>query len=190
MPIQPSVRRTLLSILSITAAAACYDAATSPTVPQSAPATMTTIQATSSAGNSSAIGSNSQSGGNTQVAQCDPRPALVSRGVFGPAGGTLVIGDSRLIIPAGALSVSVPITASTPGDSTSEVDFKPHGLKFSMSATLVLAAGGCNVSENLPPRIVYIGPNGRVRETISATRDAQDNVIAPIAHFSGYAIAF
>jgi hypothetical protein len=114
----------------------------------------------------------------------------VSRGVFGPAGGTLVIGGSRLIIPAGALSVSVPIEASTPGDSTSEVDFKPHGLRFSQSATLVLEAGGCSVSETLPPRIVYIAPNGSVKQTIPATRDAQDNVIAPIAHFSGYAIAF
>jgi hypothetical protein len=189
MTLQPSVRRALLSILVITAAAACYDAATDPTAPTASPTTMRTIQVTSSA-SSSRSGSNSQSGGNTQVAQCDPRPALVTRGVFGPAGGTLVIGESRLIIPAGALSVSVPIEASTPGDSTSEVDFKPHGLHFSKSAKLVLAAGGCSVSDNLPPRIVYIGPNGSVQQTIPATRDSQDNVIAPLAHFSGYAIAF
>jgi hypothetical protein len=174
----------LFSVVLI-AAAACYDVATQPTSPAvslTAPTALSAARAQQ--------GSSSQTGGNNQVAQCDPRPALVSRGTFGPAGGTLVIGGSRLIIPAGALSVSVPIEASTPGTSTSQVDFKPHGLKFSKPATLVLQGDGCQVGENLPPRILYIGPNGRVQETISATRDPNDNVIAPIAHFSGYAIAF
>jgi hypothetical protein len=183
MIMQPKVRRAVLSVLLITAAAACYDAATRPTAPTVAP---TTISATATVPRPAA---SSQQSGNNQVAQCDPRPALVSRGVFGPAGGTLVIGGSRLLIPAGALSVTVPIEASTPGDSTSEVDFKPHGLKFAKAATLVLQGDGCNVGE-LPPRIVYIGPNGGVQQTIPATRDAYNNVIAPIAHFSGYAIAF
>lgn len=175
--IQLGTTRALLSAVLIAAAAACYDVATKPASPELSPA-------------ASAARASSESTGNNQVAQCDPRPALESRGTFGPAGGTLVIGGSRLIIPAGALSVTVPIQASTPGTSTSEVDFKPHGLKFSTPATLVLDGNGCQVGEDLPPRIVYLAPNGSVRETISATRDAQGNVIAPVAHFSGYAIAF
>jgi hypothetical protein len=187
MTIQPRVRHALLAVLAATAAA-CYDVVTDPSAPAAAPTTMRIAQVTPGARASSQSGL--QAGGNNQVAQCDPRPALATRGIFGPAGGTLVIGGSRLIIPAGALSVSVPIEATTPGGSTSEVDFKPHGLKFSKSATLVLEAGGCNISDNVPPHILYIGPNGTVQQTISATRDAQDNIVAPIAHFSGYAIAF
>ena len=123
--------------------------------------------------------------------RCDVRDPIVSSGVFGPAGGTLIIGASRLIIPGGALRDTVTITGTARGDSTSTVDFAPDGLRFNKPAGLVLDGTGCDLDESSAPSVVNIAADGTILETLEATYDPHwKAVAAPIEHFSGYAIAF
>lgn len=123
---------------------------------------------------------------------CAPRDPIVNSGTFGPAGGTLVFGNSRLVIPGGALRSTVTITATTLGDSSSTVHFEPEGLTFAKPAGLVLDGDGCSLDvEGGTPSIVYIGTDGQILEVIPAEYDPHwKAVAAPLAHFSGYAIAF
>ncbi len=122
---------------------------------------------------------------------CIPRGAEKASEKFGPAGGILRFGGSLLLIPPGALRTKVRITAVTRGDASATVDFAPEGLRFDRPAFLVLSASGCDTPEDGAPSVVYLGSEGEVLETISASFDRRwREVIAPISHFSGYAIAF
>jgi hypothetical protein len=122
---------------------------------------------------------------------CKASRAAVQSGVFGPAGGTLAFGESRLIIPGGALHDTVTITATPLNDGTSTVQFQPQGLHFYKPAGLVLDAANCSLPDEGAPSIVYLGDAGEVLETIPARYDPHwKAVAAPIVHFSGYAIAF
>jgi hypothetical protein len=122
---------------------------------------------------------------------CRSDRVAVHSGRFGPAGGTLVFGESRLIIPGGALHDTVTITATPLNDGTSTVQFQPEGLLFHKPAGLVLNAENCSIPTDGTPSIVYLGEEGEVLETIPATYDPHwKAVAAPIVHFSGYAIAF
>src|SRR5918992_3928635 len=47
----------------------------------------------------------------------------------GPAGGVVRVGPHSLVIPAGALDRTVPITASTRAGDHVRVDFQPEGLR-------------------------------------------------------------
>ena len=180
MPRVSISRRLTAIVLSAVVAAACGDAATatSPASAPSSPATFVRAKAQQQEG---------QFAGTT----CTSKKAVRDSGSFGPKGGTLVFGDSKLIIPAGALTSSVFITAHTFGDSTSRVEFSPTGLQFAKAAGLVLGAAGCDIDDAAAPNIVYLSPTGQVLETIKAVYDPQwKTVAAPIVHFSGYAIAF
>jgi hypothetical protein len=122
---------------------------------------------------------------------CKASRVVVEAGVFGPAGGTLIFGDSRLIIPGGALHDTVTITATRLNDGTSTVQFHPEGLHFYKPAGLVLDGANCMLPDDGAPSIVYLGDHGEVLETIPARYDPHwKSVAAPIVHFSGYAIAF
>ena len=134
------------------------------------------------------IGSYQQS---FQAATCTPHRAMLSSGVFGPAGGTLFFGGSRLIIPGGALRDTVTISAVIPEGSSSRVEFAPQGLQFNKPAGLILSTDGCVLADPNVPDVVYLGEDGLVIETIPAVFDPHwKTIAAPIRHFSGYAIAF
>ena len=130
----------------------------------------------------------SQKGANAVA--CSPHGEIVGSGVFGPSGGTLTIGNSRLIIPGGALHDTVTITATVGADSAS-VDFQPEGLQFAKPVGLVLDGSGCVLGNGGDPvNIDYLAPDGTVLETIPAVYDPHwKSVAAPIVHFSRYAIA-
>ncbi len=122
---------------------------------------------------------------------CAKHGATVNVGVFGPSGGTLVFGNSRLVIPGGALHDTVTISATIPADSSSTVEFQPHGLQFYKPAGLVLDGSTCSLPADMAPRVVYLSDGGDVLEIIEAVYDPHwKTVAAPIVHFSGYAIAF
>lgn len=115
-------------------------------------------------------------------------PVTAAR-VFDRRGGTLHFGESRLVIPPGALHEPVRISATTRGDAAATVDFQPEGLRFHRPAVLALDATGCNLPANAASAVVYIGADGEVLETIAATFNWRwREVVAPIVHFSGYAI--
>ena len=126
-----------------------------------------------------------------RAATCTPHGAAQSSGVFGPAGGTLFFGDSRLIIPGGALRGTVTISATIPVGASSRVEFAPSGLQFNKPAGLILSTVGCVLADPNVPSIVYLSADGEILETIPAVFDPHwKTIAAPIEHFSGYAIAF
>ena len=122
---------------------------------------------------------------------CDTHVASIDVGVFGPQGGTLTFGTSRLIIPGGSLHDTVTISATIPDGDASRVEFRPQGLRFAKPAGLLLDTSGCSTVDTVAPSVVYLSESGEVVETIPAVYDPHWHTIAaPIAHFSGYAIAF
>jgi hypothetical protein len=183
-------RTAALLVAALGAVVACYGA--EPSAPSlRAPHTVLELR-DQARGNPGATPRNAGgASGTPHVVACSPRDTIVSSGVFGPAGGTLVVGGSRLIIPGGALLDTVTITAVAKGDSTSEVDFQPSGLHFAKPAGLVLDGTGCELDAATSPSVVYVAPDGSILETIEAYYDPHwKAVAAPIEHFSGYAIAF
>ena len=123
--------------------------------------------------------------------ECETRRTVNTVGVFGPQGGTLLFGTSRLIIPGGALRDTVTISATIPGGDNTRVEFRPQGLRFAKPAGLRLDTSGCSLDGQQPPTVVYLSETGEVLETIPAVYDPHWHTIAaPIWHFSGYAIAF
>lgn len=122
---------------------------------------------------------------------CETERTANASGVFGPQGGTLIFGTSRLIIPGGALRETVTITATIPDGDNKRVEFQPHGLQFAKPAGLLLDTSGCSMDGQLAPNVWYLSETGVVLETIPASYDPHWHTIAAaIWHFSGYAIAF
>ncbi|MDB4881292.1 MAG: hypothetical protein JWL95_58 [Gemmatimonadetes bacterium] len=129
--------------------------------------------------------------GKAAATTCATHVVSTDSGVFGPAGGTLTFGASRLIIPAGALRDTVTITATIPDGDANRVEFQPHGLQFAKPAGLQLGTAGCAVDDQAAPNVVYLSETGEVLETIDAVYDPHwQTIAASIWHFSGYAIAF
>jgi hypothetical protein len=191
MPRRPLLHRAALATAVLAAALACQGGELSapPDGAALAPATASRggIGGSGSRHLDQAVGRPTEA---TPVS-CKGRNVAVVSGRFGPGGGTLVFGESRLIIPGGALRDTVTITATTLDTSTSTVNFEPEGLRFYKPAGLVLSAAGCTLPEDGTPAIVYLADDGAVLETISAYYDPHwKAVAAPITHFSGYAIAF
>ncbi|MEP7002787.1 MAG: hypothetical protein ABI969_20010 [bacterium] len=129
--------------------------------------------------------------GKYHATTCSTHNTFNGSGVFGPAGGTLTFGSSRLIIPAGALQDTVTISATIPDGDESHVEFAPHGLRFDKPAGLLLGTEGCSIDEAGVPDVVYLSESGEVLELIPAVYDPHWHTFAAsIWHFSGYAIAF
>jgi hypothetical protein len=118
---------------------------------------------------------------------CTPRDAQYGTATIGPNGGDIVVGNSRLVIPPGALTQTVVITATSPAGDVPSVFFEPHGLQFKRSAGLILDVSNCTDV----PSAVYINEIGVVGDPIQAVYSTLwHTVAAPIDHFSGYEVAF
>ena len=133
----------------------------------------------------SSLSSNSDKG---QVLACSRRQAQTGSAVIGPAGGTLVVGNNRLIVPPGALQEEIRISGSVPADTIASIHFEPEGLRFRKPAGLQLDATGCQRADG-QPSILYLDEHGNVLEKIDAVySNWWHSVAAPIQHFSVYAI--
>jgi hypothetical protein len=121
---------------------------------------------------------------------CTPLPAATTTQVVGAAGGTINVGPHKLVIPAGALSSNVSITATAPSAPRREVQFQPHGLQFEEKATLTMSYAGCSlVSQILPKKIVYMDAGLNPLELIlSLDNFLAKKVTGKIDHFSSYAV--
>lgn len=132
------------------------------------------------------------SSGTSQAALvwCQSHPQVVVSGDIGAAGGTIVVGNARLIIPAGAITQTVHFTATQPAGANSVVTFEPSGLEFRKPAGLQFDVASCNVG-TFTPDVVYLNDEGVIVERIEATYSSYwRQVAAPINHFSSYALAF
>ena len=130
----------------------------------------------------------------TGLLTCTPLPYDRSEQTVGPAGGTVAVGPHRLVIPAGALSAPLLITAEAPSDSVNSVRLLPHGLTFAAGtpARLTLSYANCSLlGQLLPKRIVYTTDLLEILEWLgSLDEPLARRVSTRLDHFSRYAVAW
>lgn len=108
--------------------------------------------------------------------------------VIGPDGGTLRVGANSVVVPAGALSERIRMTA-TVIDTLAVIELEPHGLRFAVPVSLIIDTRECAVRDEQHPVLLYVDDAGEVEETIDGQLgEGGDSFLAPIVHFSVYAI--
>lgn len=128
--------------------------------------------------------------GDLHLLSCSAQPYTVKTQTVGTAGGTIVIGTHRLVIPAGALAKPVQIKAEQMTGRVNSVRFSPEGLKFAKPATLRLSYGNCSPLLLLK-RVVYTNELLGILELLPSIDDLRSRTVsAPIRHFSRYAVAW
>jgi hypothetical protein len=122
--------------------------------------------------------------------QCSEQRYVVAQETIGPWGGSIRVGSHLLVIPRGALTQYVRITAEQIPGATNSVRLSPHNLQFKRPAILTLNYQNCSNVE--PPKvIVYTEEDLTVIDPLwsyDLTKKLQ--VTAPIDHFSRYAVAY
>ena len=125
-----------------------------------------------------------------QLLTCSSQPYVKTSKEIGRAGGTIVVGDHRLVIPRGALKRTVTITAEQMSGRVNSVRFSPEGLEFEKSATLTMSYSNC-VELLAPKQIVYTDEGLSILELLkSRDTSRRETVTAPVDHFSRYAVAW
>lgn len=123
---------------------------------------------------------------------CSQQQYGFSSKVIGAAGGTIRVNGHVLVIPAGALSRNVLITAEAPRDNFASVRFGPEGLHFAKKAQLTLDYSFCPMGRlNLLKRVAYTSDNLNILSYLLSN----DNILAMkvsagLDHFSRYAVAW
>ena len=121
---------------------------------------------------------------------CSQQDYLKSGKYIGVYGGSITVGDHKLVVPMGALSQTVYITATQQSGTIAEIDFQPHGLKFAKPAALTLSYSSCSAPAGSVQSIVYVNEYNQIVEAPpSVDNTRSDNVAGLINHFSGYAVA-
>jgi hypothetical protein len=121
---------------------------------------------------------------------CSTQPYAVKTQTVGTAGGTIAVGTHRLVIPAGALTSSVKITAEQMSGRVNSVRFSPEGLRFAKPAKLYLSYANCSPLLLLK-RVVYTNDKLSILELLPSIDDLRtQRVSASIRHFSRYAVAW
>jgi hypothetical protein len=128
-------------------------------------------------------------GSHGRAIACSQRAVQRDSALVGPSGGTLVVGQSRLIIPPGALLEPTMIVGTMSESAIPTIHLEPTGLVLRKPAGLQLDVSGCDVAEEVPD-VEYIDDSGSVVERIEAVfSNLWKAVAAPISHFSAYQIA-
>ena len=124
--------------------------------------------------------------------KCTPLPSDSTSATIGPLGGVVRIGPHSLLIPRGALTSSVRITATQSRDTVNAVRFKPEGLTFRYPAALTMSYANCNLlGLLLPKRIAYTNDQYRILEyLLSLDNLGARQVTGKLKHFSQYAVAW
>lgn len=126
----------------------------------------------------------------TGLLRCEEQRYEVNYETIGPRGGTITVGKHSLVIPKGALRKNVRIKAEQMRGPTNSVRFSPEGLQFEKSAVLSLNYKNCQ-DVKLPKAVVYTTEKLDILEILrSLDLRKQRTVVAPIDHFSRYAVAF
>jgi len=135
------------------------------------------------------------------LVSCRPLPYDSVTRTIGPAGGFIEVRHNWLVVPRGALSAPVTITAVAPSDTVAMVRFQPEGLRFQTTAMLVLTYDNCRVPKTVTPRIALVTDALDVIGFLTpATVSVHDHrfmkgrkgrhVIGELQHFSNYAVAW
>ena len=127
---------------------------------------------------------------NLSLLSCSPQPYVSVTKVVGTAGGTIVVGTHRLVIPAGALTRNYTIRAEQVRHRVNSVRFSPEGLKFAKPAKLTLSYANCSPLLLLK-RVVYTDELLRILELIPSLDNLRTKTVTgDIRHFSRYAVAW
>lgn len=127
---------------------------------------------------------------NLNLLSCSPQPYASTTRVVGPAGGTVVVGTHRLVIPAGALSSPHTIRAEQVTNRVNSVRLTPEGLKFARPAKLTLSYANCSPLLLLK-RVVYTNELLRILELLPSVDNVRTKTVTgDIRHFSRYAVAW
>jgi len=124
--------------------------------------------------------------------KCSPLPKDSSSATIGPWGGQLTVGPHTLVVPPGALSTYVTITATLSADTVNAITFKPEGLQFQRPAYLTMSYANCNLlGRLLPKRVAYTTDAYQILEyLLSLDNLFAKQVTGQVHHFSHYAIAW
>jgi len=126
----------------------------------------------------------------TDLLTCQSLPYKATTMVVGPEGNTIDVGQYRLVIPRGALSQKVTITAEQMSGSVNSVRFSPAGLKFDKSAQLTMSYQNCIVVLKAK-RIAYTSELLKILELLpSSDSFGTKTVTSPVDHFSRYAVSY
>jgi hypothetical protein len=127
---------------------------------------------------------------NLHLLSCSTQQYVAVTKVVGPAGGTIVVGTHRLVIPAGALARDYTIRAEQVPNRVNSVRFSPEGLKFARPAKLTLSYSNCSPLLLLK-RVVYTDELLRILELIPSLDNLRTKTVTgDIRHFSRYAVAW
>lgn len=124
-----------------------------------------------------------------RIAECRPQRDERQSARIGPGGGTLTVGTSRFVVPAGALATEIEITAHAIPSSSGALEFSPAGLQFAKPAVLTMSYAKCATPFSRVT-VAYVEA-----DTVSELEPSRSNwlrrtVTAEIRHFSSYAVAF
>lgn len=127
---------------------------------------------------------------NLSLLSCSTQQYVVVSKVVGPAGGTIVVGTHKLVIPEGALGKNYTIRAEQITGRVNSVRFAPEGLKFAKPAKLTLSYSNCSPLLLLK-RVVYTDELLRILELIPSLDNLKTKTVTgDIRHFSRYAVAW
>jgi hypothetical protein len=125
---------------------------------------------------------------------CDPLPYASGSATIGAAGGTLVIGPHKLVVPAGALEAPVLIQGEAPVGTVNGVKLQPEGLRFAdgKPAKLTLSYVNCPLLGGLlPKRIAYTTDLLGILSYVASLDDLLGRKVSgSLEHFSRYAVAW
>jgi len=135
------------------------------------------------------------------LVSCRPLPYDSVTRTIGPAGGLIEVRHNWLVVPRGALSAPVTITAVAPSDTVAMVRFQPEGLRFKKSTLLVLAYDNCRIPKHVTPRIALVtdafqviaflpSVNAPLEHNRFNKAHGRRQVIGELQHFSNYAVAW
>jgi hypothetical protein len=126
-----------------------------------------------------------------QLLRCEPQEYAGEAAIIGPKGGTLKVGDHELVVPQGALTEEVLISAESPTSSLVDVQLAPHGLEFRKPVKLTLSYEHCVRPTSTDLLVAYLGQGNRLLELPPSLDDKSGkDVTADIDHFSRYAVAW
>jgi hypothetical protein len=126
----------------------------------------------------------------TDLLLCSPQPYDKAAETIGPEGGFIRVGTHTLIIPKGALTSPVRITAEQMSGKTNSIRFSPEGLQFERPAILTMTYSNCALVL-LQKKIVYTDEKLRILEVLKTLDLFQrKQATAGIDHFSRYAVAY
>lgn len=166
--------RTSVTVFAFGAAVACADRAT-PTAPRSVAFPL--------------AASRHDDGKKTKVATCKLQKEEWKTERIGTNGGKVDVGGISLVVPRGALSSTVAITAHKLPTTSASVQFSPEGLQFAKPAELTMSYSKCE-TPFVGVTVVYVQA-----DTVSEVMPSRDQpilkfVVARISHFSSYAVAY